>query len=243
MENLVPLANEKYIDYINRVLKIRPNKKISNAQQKHHIIPKSRGGSNDADNLIWLFASEHAYAHYLYSIEHPNDSGMAYAAISLAHKNNKLLTDEEINRIAAINSVAQSNRVKGEKNPMWGRKHTEESKNKNAQSQKGKCAGEKNPMYGVHLSGELHPRFGKPVSNEQRIKQSKAMTGKMMGGKNPNSKSILCVNTGQVFDTIKEAAYWCNIKPATISKALRLGKNKAGKIPGTKEIIEWKLVK
>lgn len=32
MENLVPLANEKYIDYINRILKIRPNKKISNAQ-------------------------------------------------------------------------------------------------------------------------------------------------------------------------------------------------------------------
>lgn len=76
---LEALENETYDNYIQRILKSRPNKKISNSQQHHHIIPKSRGGSNEENNLIWLFASEHAIAHYLYSKEHPHDSGMAYA--------------------------------------------------------------------------------------------------------------------------------------------------------------------
>lgn len=47
---------------------------------------------------------------------------------------------------------------------MWGKKQSEESKRKNAESQKGKSAGKKNPMYGIHLCGALHPRYGKPVS-------------------------------------------------------------------------------
>lgn len=67
-------------------------------------MPKNRGGNNDENNLIWLFASEHAKAHYLYSKEHPHDSGMAYAGSALTHKDGTLLSDEEINEMAKLNS-------------------------------------------------------------------------------------------------------------------------------------------
>ena len=43
-----PLENEKYQEYIKRILDSRPNKKDKeNYQERHHIIPKSKGGSND----------------------------------------------------------------------------------------------------------------------------------------------------------------------------------------------------
>lgn len=36
---------------------------------KHHIIPRSVGGSNDPDNIITLTPAQHAYAHYLFDRE------------------------------------------------------------------------------------------------------------------------------------------------------------------------------
>ena len=107
--------NEGYMEYINRILNSRPNKKIEIGQHRHHIIPKSLGGTNSPENLIWLFASEHAKAHYLYSKENPNNSGMAYAASVLCSKNGDLLTNDEIDWLSKHNSELQSERVMGEK--------------------------------------------------------------------------------------------------------------------------------
>lgn len=61
---------------------------------------------------------------------------MAYAGDSLSHKDGTLLSDEEINELAERNSNLQSERVSGEKNPMYGKHHTEESKRKNAEKNK-----------------------------------------------------------------------------------------------------------
>ena len=55
---------------------------------------------------------------------------MAYAGDSLSHKDGTLLSYEEINELAERNSKLQSERVSGEKNPMYGKHHTEESKKK-----------------------------------------------------------------------------------------------------------------
>lgn len=240
--------DEGYMEYINRILNSRPNKKIETGQHKHHIIPKSLGGTNSPENLIWLFASEHAKAHYLYSKENPNNSGMAYAASALCSKNGELLTNDEIDWLSKHNSELQSERVMGEKNPMYGKHHTEESKRKNAEKQKGKAAGKKNPMYGIHLRGENHPRFGKEVSQQQREKQSKSMKGKIIGDKNPRAIKIKCKNTNQIFSTLDEAAKWCVLKnPSDITSSIKKTKNigkkfSAGKHPNTKERLYWEYI-
>ena len=235
--------NETYNEYIERILSSRPNKKINKTQQKHHIIPKSRGGSDDEKNLIWLFKSEHAKAHFLYSKEHPHDSGMAYAAHALSHKDGKLLTDEEIEEIAKRNSELQSARVSGNKNPMWSKHHTEESRKKNSESNKGKSAGEKNPMYGVHMCGPDSPRYGKPASEQQKRKQSESMMGKYKGELNPRSIKIKCVDTDEVFPTLKDAANWCGLKhPSDITNHIKGNKKSAGKHPETKLKLHWAYV-
>lgn len=240
---IYPFENETYDEYINRILLSRPNKKVQKGQERHHIVPKSRGGTNDRNNLIWLFKSEHAKAHFLYSREHPGDSGMAYAAHALAYKGGKFLTDEEIEEVAKRNSELQSERVSGSKNPMFGKHHTEESKRKNSENNKGKSAGEKNPMYGVHLCGEKHPRYGKPASEEQRKKQSESMMGKLKGELNPRAIKIKCLDTDEVFLTLKDAASWCGLKhPSDITNHIKGNKKSAGKHPITKQRLHWAYV-
>ena len=41
--------------------------------ERHHIIPKSCGGTNDKNNLIDLFAKEHFIAHKLLALENPDN--------------------------------------------------------------------------------------------------------------------------------------------------------------------------
>lgn len=47
--------------------------------EKHHILPKSLGGTNDPENLVVLTYTEHVLAHMLLHTIHPNDFKMAMA--------------------------------------------------------------------------------------------------------------------------------------------------------------------
>lgn len=131
---------------------------------------------------------------------------------------------------------------KGEKNYMFGKHHTEESKQKMSEAQKGKTfseesrkkmseakKGEKHPMYGKHPSeetrkklseakkGEKHYNFGKHLSEEHKKKISES-----------NNKKVICVETGQVFDSIKEAGEIMGVFPTSISACCRGKLNTTG---------------
>ena len=241
------LEGETYQEYIDRILTSRPNKKISKSQQRHHILPKSRGGTNDEDNLIWLFASEHAKAHYLYSKEHPHDSGMAYAGDVLSHKYGELLSDEEINELAERNSKLQSERVSGEKNPMYGKHQSEEAKRINSEKNKGNTNWKNNIYFSHWIGGENHPRYGSHNSEEHKRKQSESMKRKTAGAKNGLAIPVKRVNTGEVFECQQYAANWCGMSKASDIKKSILQSNEnfrysAGKHPVTKEKLYWEFV-
>ena len=80
----------------------------------------------------------------------------------------------------------------GEGNPFYGKKHSEETKQKISNNRKGKCAGENHPFYGKHHN------------EESLIKISKHRRGK--GG-----KKVMCLNTGEIFDCMMDAARWCGL--------------------------------
>lgn len=52
--------------------------------ERHHIIPKCLGGSNDKDNLVRLTAEEHYVAHQLLVKLHPGNGKLVFAAASMA---------------------------------------------------------------------------------------------------------------------------------------------------------------
>jgi hypothetical protein len=55
----------KYKKCYDRIIKAAMNRDIEGYTEKHHILPKSLGGTNDATNLVALTAREHYVCHWL----------------------------------------------------------------------------------------------------------------------------------------------------------------------------------
>jgi hypothetical protein len=121
--------------------------------ENHHIIPKSKGGDSSRDNLVLLTAREHFLAHWLlWRIYRDRSSALAFhkmisnnkyqkrsyssrgyeearLAFSETNKGNKYgsfkkeyrASDETRSKISKNHAD-----VSGNKNPFYGKKHTEE---------------------------------------------------------------------------------------------------------------------
>lgn len=100
----------------------------------HHVIPKHMGGSDDSSNLVELTVEEHAAAHLKLYEEHGNKfDRIAYLVLS------KQIGYEEANYLKLLGPKKWSEEGKqtlreagrnrtGDKNPFFGKTHSEESK-------------------------------------------------------------------------------------------------------------------
>ena len=66
-------------------------------------------------------------------------------------------------------------------------------------------------MLGKHHSEETkckmrEAQLGRTISEERKKRQSKAMTGLMVGSRNHKSRAVRCINTGEVFESMRIAA-------------------------------------
>lgn len=57
--------NNKYTRVYYNIIDRAKSRSISSYTEKHHIIPRSMGGTNDSDNLVALTAREHFVCHLL----------------------------------------------------------------------------------------------------------------------------------------------------------------------------------
>lgn len=183
--------------------------------EKHHILPKCMGGTDNQSNLVIMSAREHIIAHLLLMNAFPEISGLTFAAncmlsygtvrSNIAKEN---LSTKTFSIVREENSKRRSLEYSKERHPMYGKKHSKESKKKISLSKLGRkmppasdelrrkrsenVKGEKNPMYGKHLSndhkkklsnafkGEKHPLFGKHLSNETKKKISDTQKGRKL---------------------------------------------------------------
>ena len=99
---------------------------------KHHIIPKHAGGTDDPSNIVELTIEQHAEAHRkLYEEYGRQEDYLAWKGLS-----GQIGMDELIREKASLNSSRP-----GEKNPFYGKKHTEETKRKISEKKKGQGLG------------------------------------------------------------------------------------------------------
>ena len=70
-----------YDEFIQDIIDKRGQFGIPEGQYKerHHIVPKCLGGTNEKDNLIDLYAKEHYEAHRLLALEHKNVNQLTYS--------------------------------------------------------------------------------------------------------------------------------------------------------------------
>lgn len=262
-----PFENELYNDYIFRIQNSRDNiKDKNNYQEKHHIVPKCMGGSNDKDNLIYLYAQEHYYAHKLLAKENPDNVNIKQAWYLMCHigENNykpyqvsaEEFEEARINiskNISIMNTGlirSEETRKKisehhadifGKNNPMYGQHHSEETKEKLRQANIGRVLSEEHKK---KISESLK---GREVSEKTKEAARKRL-GSLTGSKHLQAQKVMCINTGDVFGCAMDAGIWAGLKgknPGTsIIKSIRHPDkiNYAGHVPTTGEPAHWKYI-
>lgn len=109
-----------------------------------------------------------------------------------------------------------SEMFKGDRNPMHGKKLTEEHKKKLLEASRAVphrvLRGEENPMYGKTLSDEAKAKIG--IANS--------------GGKNGKARCVICADTGEIFDCIRDASRKTGIHHDSISRCCRRITHTAG---------------
>lgn len=141
--------------------------------ERHHIIPRSEGGTNDSSNLINLTAREHYIAHLLLTKIY-DDVKMLYAYVMMSKcrscSKNK---DFKINSHLYESLKRLRNKMScSDGNSMYGRHHSEETKEKMRQK-----------VLGKHHSEETRKKIseankGRHPSEETRKKMSESRKGK-----------------------------------------------------------------
>lgn len=134
--------DNKYTKWYNELINSRiqfHSTRINDYYEKHHIIPKSMGGSNQKSNIIKLTAREHFICHLLLS-KMTDYNGMAIALMRMIGGANKH-SNRYLPRASKIYEYAKrkaSESKRGSNNPMYGRsiKKSDETKLKMSLSQK-----------------------------------------------------------------------------------------------------------
>ena len=69
-----------YEKHYNNIVERAKNRVLEGYVEKHHIIPRCMGGTNDQSNLVSLTAREHYVAHQLLVKMYPGNHKLVYAA-------------------------------------------------------------------------------------------------------------------------------------------------------------------
>jgi hypothetical protein len=157
--------------------------------EKHHIIPRSLGGSNFKENIVKLTAKEHFVAHMLLAKIH--GKGMWQAAIMMKNSSNSMrycnsrlyeISKKEWKKI--VTGVKRSpetiEKIKANQTPY---KHSEETKQKMSEIRKGKPRpGNPNSFKHSEESKKKMSNTRKAMSNHMLLPEHRQ---RMMGDNNP----------------------------------------------------------
>lgn len=147
----------KYTRWYFNIIAAAKLREIAEYNEKHHIIPKSLGGSNHTDNLVKLTAREHFICHRLLvkMVNHTKHRYQMWNAFScMLYRKNKNQERHKINS-----------------------KIFENIKKEGAKIKSVRMSGKNNPMFGV--KGKDHPSYGKKWTEEHRKNASVAHQGQV----------------------------------------------------------------
>lgn len=177
----------KYENFIKSRIELNTKRTLKKGEyEKHHIIPKSLGGSNCTSNLIKLTFREHYIAHIMLFYTYLNISMTTTINYmtnreSLKHYNSKIYKKCKEDAIKKLSDYKKLNSTKGQKI------HTEEFKNKMSNLRK----------------GENNPFFNKTHSEETKKLISKK-SKEQFKNNIPNNSKAISIN-GIIYTNLTEA--------------------------------------
>jgi hypothetical protein len=113
------MVNILYLNRYNNIIQHFQNTIVEGYYEKHHIIPKCLGGTDEKTNLVLLPTRVHFIAHALLHKAYPNEPKLAQAfgmmvACNKYHKGRKYSS-----RLYEMSKLARSNAMKGIPRPEW----------------------------------------------------------------------------------------------------------------------------
>jgi len=196
-------------------------REISTKFDRHHILPKSLGGSNDASNIVKLTPREHYLAHLLLlKITSGKDrSKMAFAMFRFSPKGSpKYGNSRTYDRTRKMLSSALS----GENNPFYGRTLSVEHRRK--------ISGTNHGMYGTTSYKVRVEKYGVQEADrlrlEERAKRSASLTGAnngMYGIKQSEERKASHAETMRNLTTVHRNGRYKRAKGQKLEQLLTLG--------------------
>ena len=170
-----------YKEFISNILQTRGRFNYGEEyHERHHILPKCIGGTDDKENLIDLFAREHYIAHKLLALENPDSQGLQYAWWMMAHG---VINKEQNRYICTELEYEEARKNIHEKcsgiNAYWyGRTMPIETRNKMSEARKNIVFSEETKKkMSESKQGDKHPMYGKHHTEEARHKMSEKRKG------------------------------------------------------------------
>lgn len=197
--------NNKYSNWYYSIINKSKNRINNGYIERHHIIPRSLGGSDNHENIALLTAKEHFICHllltkmcisqkdewkmicaYLYFRAHDkNLKSKQYKSLKekfiknhpLKGKNKSIETKEKMkNSWTNERRKNRSNEYKGKNNPFYGKSHSDEFKINMSLNNPAKKEEVKEKMRGPRP--DFVPNTSKyGISNETKLKISKSLLG------------------------------------------------------------------
>jgi len=185
----------KYKQWYTNITERAKNRQLETYTESHHIVPRSLGGRDEAGNLVDLTAREHFICHWLLvkmtiGQDHHkmlNALRMMRAEKLGQHRYATKITARVYESIKQEYSMLQRERVLGEKNPMWGKTHTLEAREKIRQKNLGNKL---TPDQHARLVANTTGKKKLPVTDDHRAKLSSNHKSKQ-----PNFNGLLSEET------------------------------------------------
>lgn len=190
----------KYNRWYNSIIERARNRKLDSYTEKHHILPRSLGGTDDKNNLVNLTAREHFICHWLLTKIYTGESRskMIYALNGMKRSNEfaqryeTKITARVYERLKKEFAKVHSKVMKGRTPWNKGIPITEEQREKNKKSATGKkfsaevikkrsdkIRGQKRNNKTKDLIRQaLKGKPKGPMSKEEKLKRSVALKGK-----------------------------------------------------------------
>jgi len=160
--------------------------------ERHHIKPRSLGGADSPENLVYLTPEEHFVAHKLLVKLHPNDIGPLRALMILSGRNNKYRNNKLFGWARKRYSEMRKGNIPWNKGLTW----SEEVKDKIREARKLQViTDETRAKISAAGSGKNNHFYGKKHSAESKAKTS---------ANNKSSKKVSC--DGVVYNSMADAA-------------------------------------
>ena len=230
----------KYDDFISNILNTRGRFACGEEyHERHHIVPRCLGGTDDKENLIDLYAREHFEAHRLLALENPENNGLIYAWHRMSCQGTEQmeryqLTGEEYEELKKAFSQMR-------RQESTGVKQSPETIEKRVS----KLRGRKMPEHVKKIIQECHT--GKTVSAETREKLSKALKGRespLKGVKQTEQQRLshckyiyYCPELDEYFSSTGEIRRKYNAY--NVSNCILGKRQTSGKHPITGEKLHW----